>query len=163
MVISTHLPPPVMIDSTAVREAVTHMLCCSWAMCFSAAAFLRERPRQHELGLEDGAGPLDHAVEGGRHPALDRMKHLPLHLGHDLAGVALVPVPVEVLGHGAELDDQVVPIGPRARPRRASPATAGAGRASSSPMMIRASEPPIKERRVRVRFDHMLRLHAFVI
>ena len=36
------------------------------------------------------------------------MKHLPLHLGHDLAGVALVPVPVEVLGHGAELDDQVV-------------------------------------------------------
>ncbi len=38
MAISTHLPPPVMIDSTAVREAVTHMLCCSWAMCFSAAA-----------------------------------------------------------------------------------------------------------------------------
>ena len=36
------------------------------------------------------------------------MKHLPLHLGDDLAGVALVPVPVEVLGHGAELDDQVV-------------------------------------------------------
>ncbi len=35
------------------------------------------------------------------------MKHLPLHLGDDLAGVALVPVPVEVLGHGAELDDQV--------------------------------------------------------
>ena len=25
----------------------------------------------------------------------------------DLAGIALVPVPVEVLGHGAELDDQV--------------------------------------------------------
>jgi hypothetical protein len=25
------------------------------------------------------------------------MKHLPLHLGHDLAGVAFVPVPVEVL------------------------------------------------------------------
>ena len=36
------------------------------------------------------------------------MKHLPLHLGDDLAGIALVPVPVEVLGHGAELDDQVV-------------------------------------------------------
>ena len=108
MVISTHLPPPVMIDSTAVREAVTHMLCCSWAMCFSAAAFLRERPRQHELGLEDRAGPLDHAVEGGRHPALDRMKHLALHLGDDLAGIAFVPVPVEVLGHGAELDDQVI-------------------------------------------------------
>ena len=35
------------------------------------------------------------------------MEHLPLHLGDDLAGIALVPVPVEVLGHGAELDDQV--------------------------------------------------------
>ena len=96
-------------------------------------AFLRERPWQHELGLEDGAGPLDHAVQGGRHPALDRMKHLPLHLGHDLAGVALVPVPVEVLGHGAELDDQVVPRGPRARPRRASPAKGGAGRLRHRP------------------------------
>src|SRR6266436_1211955 len=37
MVISTHLPPPVMIDSTAVLDTVTHMLCCSWGMCFSAA------------------------------------------------------------------------------------------------------------------------------
>src|SRR3954452_19227624 len=27
-----------MIESTALRHAVTHMLCCSWAMCFSAAA-----------------------------------------------------------------------------------------------------------------------------
>ena len=35
-------------------------------------------------------------------------KHLALHLGDDLAGVAFVPVPVEVLGHGAKLDDQVV-------------------------------------------------------
>jgi hypothetical protein len=37
-VISTHLPPPVMIDSTASRECVTHILCWSWAMYFSAAA-----------------------------------------------------------------------------------------------------------------------------
>lgn len=28
-----HLPPPVMIERTAAREAVTHMLCCSCAMC----------------------------------------------------------------------------------------------------------------------------------
>ena len=28
-----------MIESTAVRDAVTHILCCSCAMCFSAAAF----------------------------------------------------------------------------------------------------------------------------
>ena len=37
IVISTHLPPPVMIESDAIFELVTHMLCCSWAMCFSAA------------------------------------------------------------------------------------------------------------------------------
>ena len=136
-----------MIDSTAVREAVTHMLCCSWAMCFSAAAFLRERPGQHELGLEDRPGLLDHAVERSGHPLLDRMKHPPLHLGDDLAGIALVPVPVELLGHGAELDDQVVrevlwldlaALFPP-KPDRA---------ASSSPMMMRASEPPMKLRLV---------------
>src|SRR5271165_6843835 len=38
MVISIHLPPPVMIESAAHLASVTHMLCCSWAMCFSAAA-----------------------------------------------------------------------------------------------------------------------------
>jgi hypothetical protein len=31
MVISTHLPPPVMIDSTAARQCVTHILC--WTCC----------------------------------------------------------------------------------------------------------------------------------
>ena len=38
MVISTHFPPPVMIDSTAVLELVTHMLCWSCGICFVAAA-----------------------------------------------------------------------------------------------------------------------------
>src|SRR5215813_10800566 len=38
IVISTHLPPPVMIDRTEVLKWVTHMLCWSWAMYFSAAA-----------------------------------------------------------------------------------------------------------------------------
>ena len=36
--ISTHLPPPVMIDSTEVLKWVTHMLCWTWAMYFTAAA-----------------------------------------------------------------------------------------------------------------------------
>src|SRR5215510_8914663 len=36
--ISTHLPPPVMIESTEVRRWVTHMLCWSCGMYFSAAA-----------------------------------------------------------------------------------------------------------------------------
>src|SRR5262249_11413829 len=38
VVISTHLPPPVMMESTEVRKWVTHMLCCTCAMYFSAAA-----------------------------------------------------------------------------------------------------------------------------
>src|SRR5215472_12953192 len=36
--ISTHLPPPVMIESTEVRRWVTHMLCWSCGIHFSAAA-----------------------------------------------------------------------------------------------------------------------------
>ena len=75
---------------------------------FLGRTFLRERPWQHELGLEDGTGCLDHPVEGSRHPPLHRMQHLALHLGDHLASVALIPVPVEALGHGAELDDQIV-------------------------------------------------------
>ena len=35
---STHLPPPVIMDSTADLVLATHILCCSCAMCFSAAA-----------------------------------------------------------------------------------------------------------------------------
>jgi hypothetical protein len=34
----TSLMPPVMMESTADRDAVTHILCWSWAMCLSAAA-----------------------------------------------------------------------------------------------------------------------------
>jgi hypothetical protein len=32
------------------------------------------------------------------------MKDLALHIGDEMAGVLLVPVPVQALGHGAELD-----------------------------------------------------------
>jgi hypothetical protein len=35
------------------------------------------------------------------------MKQLPLHLGDDLPGVLLIPVPVKLLGHGAELNQEV--------------------------------------------------------
>ena len=34
------------------------------------------------------------------------MNHPTLDLGDDLSGIALIPAPVERLGHGAELDDQ---------------------------------------------------------
>src|SRR2546430_6380874 len=38
MATSTHLPPPVMIESTELLRWVTHILCCTCAMYFSAAA-----------------------------------------------------------------------------------------------------------------------------
>jgi hypothetical protein len=40
------------------------------------SGLFRERPRQHELGLEHGAGFLDQTIERGRHPRhrlMDRM------------------------------------------------------------------------------------------
>jgi hypothetical protein len=66
--------------------------------------FFRKTPRQHELGFEHGAGRLDPAIEGRGHPAVHCMKDLALHIGDEMAGVLLVPVPVQALGHGAELD-----------------------------------------------------------
>jgi hypothetical protein len=70
--------------------------------------FLRKRPGQHEFGLKHRTSALDHAVQCRRHPALHRMKHLPLHLGDNVAGISLVPVPVEMLGHYSELDNEIV-------------------------------------------------------
>ena len=37
IVILTHLPPPVMIESTDNLVLVTHIQCCTWGMYFSAA------------------------------------------------------------------------------------------------------------------------------
>ena len=76
-------------------------------MYFSAAPSSVERPRQHELGLEHRPGGLNYAVEGGGHPAHDRMLHMALDIAEDLAGVAFEPVPVEGLGDHPELDDEV--------------------------------------------------------
>ena len=108
IVISTHLPPPVMIDSTAERALATHMLCCSCAMCFSAAA--SSEKVQGSMNLASNTAPV-----GSTRPSsvaaihlMDGMLDLLLDVLDGVAGVALVPAPVQVLGDGAELDDQVV-------------------------------------------------------
>src|SRR5947199_9702452 len=54
IVISTHLPPPVMIDSTEVLKWATHMLCWTWAMYFSAAASSENAQGKHAT-IEIGA------------------------------------------------------------------------------------------------------------
>src|SRR6187401_723913 len=96
-----------MMDSTAVLAFATHMLCCSCAMCFSAAPSSENDHGSMNLASNTAPGPLDHPVDGGGHPAVHRMADMALHLGDHLVGVALVPVAVEAFGHGPELDDEI--------------------------------------------------------
>ena len=76
-------------------------------MYSSAAAFLGKRPRQHELGLEDGAGRLNHPVKCRRHPPDHRVVHPPLDVFDRLSGISFKPSPIEALGHDPKLDDEV--------------------------------------------------------
>src|SRR5260370_5176492 len=69
--------------------------------------FLRERPRQHELGLENRPAARDNAIKGRTHPPEHRMTELMLHAFHGLPGIALVPVSVEGFGDESKLDDEI--------------------------------------------------------
>jgi hypothetical protein len=66
----------------------------------------RKRPRQHEFGLEDGAGFLDQSIQRGGHPGDRPVDRMVLDVTDPVARVLLVPAAVEVLGGEAELDDQ---------------------------------------------------------
>jgi hypothetical protein len=113
---------------------------------FFGGGFFGERPGQHELGFKDRAAGGNEAVEGRRHPLDDGVLDPLLHVLDGASGVTFVPVPVEVFGDGAELDNQESDrssgsTSPRfSRQRRTRSA-------SWVPMITRASEPPIKERR----------------
>jgi hypothetical protein len=74
---------------------------------FLGRPFFRERPGQHEFGLENCPAACDHPVKGCPHPAEHRMPEPMLDAFDPLPGVALVPMPVERFGHHAELDDEV--------------------------------------------------------
>jgi hypothetical protein len=74
---------------------------------FLGCRFLRERPRQHELGLEHRIAALDPAVQSGPHPAQRRMTDSLLDVGDHLPGIDLVPAPIEVLGRKPELDHEI--------------------------------------------------------
>ena len=123
--ISTHLPPPVMIDSAADCALVTHMLCCSWAMCFSAAASSENDQGSMNLASNTASRSL---TKPSRVAAIQRMHRVPdpaLDVGHRPSGVAFVPASVQRLGSDAKLDDEIAATGPPARLRRAFPSTAG--------------------------------------
>jgi hypothetical protein len=55
---------------------------------------LRERPGQHELGLEHRATGIDDVVQRRCDPFMDRVLNPPA----GVTGVAFIPAPIEVLG-----------------------------------------------------------------
>ena len=80
-----------------------------------------------------------------------------LDVDDDLPRIELVPAPVQILGDRPKLDNEV----PRRSSGSTSPRFSRHSRtraASSLPMMIRASEPPMKERRLRLIMLTFLRL-----
>src|SRR5215471_17860466 len=68
---------------------------------------LRERPGQHEFGLEYCFGALHDAVERCCHPGDCRMLHPALDACDTLTSVALVPDSIELFGCSSELDNEV--------------------------------------------------------
>ncbi|MGY4286215.1 hypothetical protein ACVWXO_005435 [Bradyrhizobium sp. LM2.7] len=86
---------PVMIDNTDERAATTHMLCCSCAMCLSAAA--SSVKAQGSMNLASNTAPVSatQCHRGCRHPTVDRMPHPFLNVGNGQTRRALVPGPVE--------------------------------------------------------------------
>ena len=101
IVISTHLPPPVMIESTELRKWVTHMLCWSWAMYFSAAA--SSENDQGSMNLASNTAPVPSTMPS-RVAAIQGCAGCltPRWTSFDCwPGIALVPRAVEVLGRKA--------------------------------------------------------------
>ena len=155
IVISTHLPPPVMIESTERPQMGDPHVVLELGHVLFGGRLFGERPGQHEFGLEHGLGCPRRCRRGsppskGWPSASRGAAHL-----DSPAGIALVPVAVEVLGGRPELHDEIAGEVLRLglAPFLAPEADQGG---SSLPMMIRASEPPMKERRLSYCFVHTL-------
>ena len=95
MVISAHLPPPVMTESTALLAAMTHILCCSCAMYLSAAA--SSENAQGSMNLASNTAPV----------ASTRPSSVLLYVCKQLSGIDLIPASVQVLGRNTELNDEI--------------------------------------------------------
>src|SRR5215831_21390060 len=145
IVISTHFPPPVMIDRTEVLKWVTHMLCWSWAMYFSAAA---SSENDHgSMNLASNTAPLPStmpsrvATSHGTAECLTRRwtsaTRRPVLRSYQERLSSSVTAPSCTI----RLPDR---SSGSASPRFCCQRRVRA--ASSFPMMIRASEPPMKLR-----------------
>ena len=76
-------------------------------MYFCAAASSENDHGSMNLDFEHRPGALDHAVQRRREKPDYRMLDPPLDGCDDLAGIALVPMPIERFGHHPKLDHEV--------------------------------------------------------
>jgi hypothetical protein len=83
-------------------------LCCKLSYVFLRRGLLREAPGQHELGFEHGPAGAHPAIQGRRHPCVNGMLDAALHVTDGIPGIALIPAAVELLGHRAELDNEII-------------------------------------------------------
>ena len=146
VVISTHLPPPVITERTADRAATTHMLCCNCGMYFSAAA--SSEKAQGSMNLASKTAPLPLMRPSSVAPIQRRtgcrirrctsVTTLPVCASYQCRFRSSVATPNRTM----RLRDR---SSGSATPRFSCQSRTRA--ASSLPKMIRASEPPIKLRR----------------
>src|SRR5262249_9521926 len=151
MATSTHLPPPVMIESIELLRWVTHMLCWTWAMYFSAAA-----------SSENDQGSMNLASNTASVPSTIPSRVAAIHgiaecLTRRCTSRTCRPV---LRSYQERLSSSVaLPSCTMRLPERSSGSTSPrfsrqsrTRAASSLPMMMRASEPPINELRLSYEF-----------
>src|SRR5215467_14006334 len=141
--ISTHLPPPVMIESTEVLKWVTHMLCWTCAMYFAAAA-----------SSENDHGSMNLASNTASVPSTMPSNVAAIHAMAEcltLRWTLVMRRPV-LRSYQERLSSSVAAPSctmrlPDKSSGSASPLFSRQSRSSAAsllPMMIRASEPPMK-------------------
>src|SRR5262249_54899717 len=110
MAIATHLPPPVMIESTPALAFITHILCWSCGMYFSAARTSENDQGSINFASKTTPGCSTIPPRGGAAPrrAGCGAPRPPLHLRNDGPSVATNPRPMGGLGQGANLDEEIV-------------------------------------------------------
>src|SRR5262245_14345119 len=143
MATSTHLPPPVMMESTEVRKWVTHMLCWTCAMYFSAAASSENDQGSINLASKTACVPSTipssvAAIQGMPECLTRRWTSRtcrPVLRSYQERLSSSVALPSCTMRLPERSSGSALPRFSRHRRTRA---------ASSLPMMIRASEPPMK-------------------
>src|SRR5258708_2544610 len=145
--ISTHLPPPVMIESTEVRRSVTHILCWSCGMYFSAAASSEKDHGSMNLDSNTASVPSTipsrvatiHAIAECLTRRCTSRTCRPVLRSYQERLSSSVAEPSCTMRLPDRSSGSASPRFSRQRRTKAD---------SSLPIMMRASEPPMNERRL---------------